>query len=119
MPCELIDLNQQTFDYDHHTSYFFNHLNISSLQLHFDELLNFRHTFSNLPAIIFITETRINVDTYVNITIPDYTFFHKPSHTKADGVGAYVSRKLNFKILDNLSINVHGCLVQCRFSRLQ
>jgi len=28
---------------------------------------------------------------------------------KAGGVGAYVSRKLNFKILDNLSINVHGC----------
>jgi len=21
-PCELINLNQQTFDYDHHTSYF-------------------------------------------------------------------------------------------------
>jgi len=96
-PCELIDLNQQTFAYDHHTSYFFIHLNISALQLHFDELLNFLHTFSNLPATIFITETRIDVDPHVNITILDYTFFHKPSHTKAGGVGIYVLRKLNFK----------------------
>jgi len=65
----------------------FIHLNISALQLHFDELLNFLHTCSNPPAIIFITETRIDVDLHVNITIPDYTFFHKPSHTKAGGVG--------------------------------
>jgi len=79
-----------------HTSYFFIHLNILALQLQFDELLNFLHTFSNPPAIIFITETRIDVDSHVNITI-----FHKPSHTKAGGVGVYVSRKLNLKMLDN------------------
>ena len=108
-PCEVFKLDAKAFDIDNRTSHFFLHLNISSLQSHFEELYEFLCNFSSHPTIIFLSETRININPYINTDIPGYTFIHSPSPTKAGGVGAYISNILNFTIKDNLSLNVTGC----------
>ena len=86
------------------------HLNISSLQSHFDELNEFLVNFSSPPSIIFISETRINVEPLINsINLPGYTFIHVPSTTKAGGVGAYFSDNLKVSVKDNFDLYVQGC----------
>ena len=74
------------------TSFFFIHLNIASLQAHFDKLIEFLSNFSTPPTIIFLSETRINVTPSTNINIPNYTFTHLPSPPIVGGVGAYISQ---------------------------
>ena len=88
--------------------FFILHLNISSLQAHFDELNEFLLNFPNPPAIIFLSETRINIAPQISTVLPGYTFIHHPSPTRAGGVGAYIKSSLIFSIKDNLSLNVQG-----------
>ena len=82
----------------------FAHLNISPLQAHFDELNVFLYKFSTHPSIIFLSETRINVNPLFNISIPGYTFLYTPSPTKAGGVGAYISNNLKFSVSELLRL---------------
>ena len=85
------------------------HLSISSLPAHFDEFNEFLLNFSNPPSIIFISETRINVEPLINVNLPGYTFLHLPSNTKAGGVGAYFLNNLNFHNKDSLGLSVQEC----------
>ena len=85
-------------------------INISSLQAHFDELNEFLSKFSHPPpSIIFLTETRIYSNPTINVNIPGYTFLHKPTSTKAGGVGAYVSNNPKFSENETLNLNIEGC----------
>ena len=95
-PGETYDLSQKTFIFDNNTSYLFIHLNIASLQAHFDGLNEFLLKFSNPPSVTFLSETRIKTDPLININIPGYTFLHYPSSTNAAGVGVYVSNVITF-----------------------
>ena len=106
--CEVLNLDAKAFDIDNCSSHFFLDLNISSLQYHFEELNELLCNFSNL-VLIFLSETRININPLDNIDIPGYTFIHYPSPTRAGGVGAYISNILNFTINENLSLSVAGC----------
>ena len=108
-PCEVFNLDAKAFDVDNRTSNFFLHLNISSLRSQFEELNELLCNFPNPPVIIFLSETRININPFINIDIRGYTFIHYSSPTKAGGVGAYISNILNFTINENLSVNVAGC----------
>ena len=65
--------------------------------------------FPNPPAIIFLSETRINIAPQISNVLPGYTFIYHPSPTRAGGVGAYIKSSLIFSIKDNLSLNVQGC----------
>ena len=85
------------------------HLNISSLQAHFDELNDFLTRFSNPPSIILLSETRINVNPCININIPGYTFVHLPSPAKAGGVGAYLLTNLIYTEIESLHLQVRDC----------
>ena len=89
--------------------FFILHTNISSLQTHFDDLKEFLFNFSHPPFLILISETRIHLNPILNIGIPNYTFIHVPSPTRAGGVMAYVSKELNFTVNDRLSLNIDGC----------
>ena len=100
-PCEVINLDAKIFDIDNRSSHFFLHLNISSLQYHFEELNELLCNFFNPPVIIFLSEIRINIHPLINIDIP--------GPTRAGGVGVYISNILNFTINENLSLNVAGC----------
>ena len=66
------------------------HLNISSLEKHFDELsslpLLIKHSFD----IIGISETRLNSSSSSNISLPNYSFIHTNSTSRAGGVGLYI-----------------------------
>ena len=107
-PCKTYNLEQQTIDYDI-SSFFILHTNISSLQTHFDDFKEFLFTFSHLPSLILISKTRIHLNPILNFEIPNYTFTHVPSPTRAGGVMAYVSKELNFTVNGRLSLNIDGC----------
>ena len=52
--------------------------------------------------------SRILADEY-GMNIPDYTFVHLPSPTKAGDVGAYVSRSMKFSENESLRLQIQGC----------
>ena len=102
-PCKVFSLDAKSFDIDNRTS------NISSLRSHFGELNELLCDFSNSPVIIFLSETHININLLINLDISGYTFVQYLSPTRAGGVGAYISKILNFPINENLALNVVGC----------
>ena len=71
--CEIYDLCNQNFQFNSHSSELIVHLNTSSLQARFDELNEFLNYFSRPPSIILLSETRINVNPSINISIPAYS----------------------------------------------
>ena len=91
------------------SSYFYIHLNISSLQSHFVELYNLLLELTHPPTIIFILETHINKEPIININLPGYTFLHSSSPSVVGGVGAYFSNQLMFAINNLLKLHVPGC----------
>ena len=108
-PCKSYNFDNQALPFESPSSLFILHLNISSLQVHLDELNEFLLNFRNPPAIIFFCETRINIAPQISNVLPGHTFIHHPSPTRTGGVGAYIKRSLIFSIKDNLSLNVLGC----------
>ena len=108
-PCKSYNFDNQALPFNSPSSLFILHLNIFSLQAHFDELNEFLLNFPNLPAIIFLSETRINIAPQISNVLPGYTFIHHPSPTRAGGLGAYIKSSLIFSIKDNLSLNVQKC----------
>ena len=64
----------------------------------------FSSTFNN-----FLSETRININPLINISIPGYSFVHLPSPTKAGGVGAYNANKLSYSENELFRLHVFGC----------
>ena len=108
-PSNTHNFNEQLFQYTNVTSQLMIHFNINSLKAHFDELNEFLLYFSSPPSIIFISETRINVKPLININLPDYTFIHVPSTSKAGGVGACFFNNLKVSVKDNFELYVQGC----------
>ena len=90
-PRKTYNLEQLTFDYDI-SSFFILHTNISSLQTHFNDFKKFPCNFSHPPSLILISETRIHLNPFLNIEIPNYIFIHVPSPTRAGGVMAMYQR---------------------------
>ena len=68
-------------------------------------LLQLNHS----SGIIFISETHINTEAFVNINLPSYTFLHSPSLSVVGRVGAYFSNQLKFVINNPLQLHVQGC----------
>ena len=95
-PCNSFDLCNASFCYNNTSSSLVVHLKISSLQAHFDELIEFLHCFSNPSSILLLSETRIKTNPFINVNIPGYSFVHSPSLTNAGGVGVYYSKNLKF-----------------------
>ena len=108
-PCDYFDLTRLNNSIKKDSCHLFFHLNISSLQAHFDDLFDFLSQLDQPPSIVFISETRINIEPSTNITIPGYIFIHCPSPTKAGGFGAYISDHLNFTVNETLNLGVNGC----------
>ena len=74
-PCEYHDLLKEDLHYEFHNTFLVLHLNISSLQAHFDEVNEFLSKFSHPPSIIFLTETRIYSNSTINVNILVIPFF--------------------------------------------
>ena len=73
-PCKSYNVDNQALPFDSPPSLFILHLNISSLQAHFDELYEFLLNFPKSLAIIFLSETRINTAPQISNVLPGYTF---------------------------------------------
>ena len=108
-PCNMFDLNLHVYDFDSNASFLIIHLNICSLQAHFDDFNLFLHKFSHPLSIIFLSEIRININPIININIPGYLFVHFPSPTKAGGVSAYVAKNLKFSENEHYRLHVSDC----------
>ena len=88
-----------------HKNFSILHLNIHSIQLHIEELRILLHALNYEFDIIAISESKLNTEPTVDITLPG---FHRPycTFTKATKGGTilYISNKLNFKPRKDLEI---------------
>ena len=85
------------------------HINIRSLQKHFNSLQEFLCLLPTMPRIICLLESRINQKPLINLELPNYKLEHIDSPTPAGGVAVYVSNELCIEIVSNLSLNIDGC----------
>ena len=95
--CDYLNLSSKRPTFDPNRSLVPLHINIRSLHKNFDNLYDFLVELNFLPDVICVTETRIKLHPLLNILLPNYTFFHTDSRTKAGGVGIYVLNKLQVK----------------------
>ena len=95
--CEYLDLNSKQPTFDPNRSLVLLRINIRSLHKNFDNLYDFLVELNFLPDVICLTETRIKLHLLLNISLPNYTFFHTDSTTDAGGVGIYVLNKFQVK----------------------
>ena len=63
----------------------------------------------NLPEVIGISETKLIVNTCLNLNIPFGDFFHHDSAFNASGVGIHVKQNLNYRLRADKSLNVPKC----------
>ena len=72
------------------------HLNIASLQFHFEELKILLKMLDYEFDCIMITETKLqkNINPSINIDIPNYHYFHTPTEASKGGSLIYISNKL-------------------------
>ena len=89
--------NKKKFKHKNNFSIF--HLNIASLQYHFEDLKILLSTLENDFDIISISETKLkqNIPPTIDINIPNYQFEHTPSNANKGGTLIYTSNKHNYK----------------------
>ena len=72
------------------------HLNIRSVAKNFYKLQDFVSILDKAPSCIAISETWLNSGSEIGeIQLQNYFFIHKPSSTRASGVGLYIQNCLN------------------------
>ena len=87
---------------DENNSIFILHLNISSLQKHFDELHELLLCLPSHLDILCITETRIADTPLCNIELPNYNYFYRKSPNVVGGVGLYIKHGIQFEFIENI-----------------
>ena len=82
------------------------HLNIASLQFHFEDLKILLQVLDFPFDIIAISETKIQkgIDPLKDINLPNYQYLHTPAETTKGGTLLYISNKLIFKPRPDLEI---------------
>ena len=61
--------------------------------------------------LIALTETWINEDNANIFSLDDYNFCHtNRTNKKGGGVALYINNRIQYQIIDNLSINIDNCL---------
>ena len=90
-------------------TFFLIHFNTRSLPKNVDKLEEFLNEMIRLPDVIAISEAKLNSNSYSNISISNYNFFHCDSPTLAGGVGIYLKDTLKYSSRNSLSLNVPHC----------
>ena len=90
-------------------SSFMLHFNIRSLQKNFDTFYETLQLLPTLPQIIGISETKINDTSIANTSIPNYTFLHANSTTRAGGFGLYILSWMSYNLLGKNQLSSVGC----------
>ena len=101
---EIEDFLNAKFDANSNFSVF--HLNIASLQFHFEELIILLQMLDYEFDCIMITETKLqrDINSTINIDIPNYHYFHTPTEASKGGSLIYISNKLISKPRKDLEI---------------
>ena len=92
-------------------SIFILHLNISSLQKHFDELhelLRCLPTVPSHPDIFCTTEARLTDTPPCDIELPKCIFLHRNSPNVVGEVGVYIKHGTQFKFIQNFNLGLAG-----------
>ena len=89
------------------------HLNIRSLHKNIDKLKDFRNDIKGKFRVIVLSETWTDddkADLNSLFHIPNYSFIHEKRKTnhKGGGLGIYVHKTLNYKILPNHTKNTEN-----------
>ena len=81
-------------------------INISSLNLHFDELHTALNLLDYLFEVIGVTETKLseNLKYKTNISLKGYTFHYQPTKSFCGGLAIYVKNSLNHFPRSDLSV---------------
>ena len=66
------------------------HINIRSLQKHYEFLYEFSNFFDKTSDIICISETRLKQGPLINVNLPGFHLLHNDSPTNAGGVAMYI-----------------------------
>ena len=86
------------------------HLNIRSLAKNFYKLQDFVSILDEAPSSIAICETWLNSRFAIGeIQVQNYTFIHKPSSTRAGGVGLYIQNCLNYSVCHDICMPSSNC----------
>ena len=93
---------------DEKNNFFILHLNISSLQKHFDVLYDLILNSTFEPDILCITETRVADVPFFNIELPGYKFFHCNSPSVVGGVAIYIQQSTRFDLIKTVKLGVAG-----------
>ena len=104
-PCKLSKLSSTLTKND----FFTPHFNVRSLSKNKEKTEEFFDGITRLPDAIAISETKLNSNSVSNLNIPNYTFLRKDSPTCAGGVGFYIKGNMQYRIRNDLSLNVHHC----------
>jgi len=86
------------------------HLNIRSPAKNFYKLQDFVSISDKAPSCIAISETWLNSGSAIGeIQLQNDTFTHKPSSTRADGVGLYIQNCLNYNVCHDICMPSSNC----------
>ena len=82
------------------------HLNISSLQYHFEELDDLLNTSKTKFNVVGITESRNKkgISPLSNINLQNYKIEHTPTESEKGGSLLYISSDLNYKVRNDLQM---------------
>ena len=93
--CKYFDIPMRSSFVQNQNSLSVFHVNIRSLTKNFDALYELISSLPVSPDVVCVSETRIKDDLLINISIPNYNFFHKDSPTNAGGVAIYTVYQKN------------------------
>ena len=85
------------------------HVNIVSLDKHFNDLQIFLNRFSYKVEVLCISETRLTPRNIKYYNLPGYTLYHYNSDTHADGSAIYVSNDIKCRQLLQIKVKTDEC----------
>ena len=103
--------------------FFLIHFNTRSLSKNLDKIEEFLNDMTRFPDAIAISETKLNSNSSSNNSIPHYNFLHNDSPTNTGGIGFYIKDALQFRLRDDLLLNLPNCedlwmQIKCKMSNI-
>ena len=91
-------------NFDSSSSFSIFHMNIASLNAHFDELTAMLNLLNFNFSIIGLTETRLKMDVNISfpISIEGYSYEYTPTESSCGGTLLYISNNINYKPRNDL-----------------
>ena len=105
--CKYYDVNKFTNKkFKSESNFSILHLNIASLQFHFEDLTIMLQVLDYSFDIIAITESKLQkgLNPVKDINLPNYQYLHTPTEASKGGTLIYISNKLIYKPRTDLEI---------------